>query len=50
MFRSASLPEGDIANEFYFPTPLSQASACDGNLYSIYHNYQKAQPHTISLN
>ena len=22
----------------------SQAAACDGNLYSIYHNYQRALP------
>ena len=30
--------------------PLSQASACDGNMYSICHNYQKALPNTIPLN
>ena len=29
---------------------VSQASACDGNLYSISHNYKKAQPNTLPLN
>ena len=32
------------------PNNVSQASACDGNLYSICHNYQKALPNTIHLN
>ena len=32
------------------PGGVSQASACDGNLYSICHNYQKALPNTIHLN
>ena len=32
------------------PGGVSQASACDGNMYSICHNYQKALPSTIPLN
>ena len=32
------------------PGGVSQASACDGNLYSISHNYKKAQPNTLPLN
>ena len=32
------------------PGGVSQAYACDGNLYSICHDYQKAQPNTIPLN
>ena len=32
------------------PGGVSQASACDGNLYSISHDYRKAQPSTLPLN
>ena len=32
------------------PGGASQASACDGNMYSICHDYQKALPSTIPLN
>ena len=32
------------------PGGVSHASACDGNLYSICHDYQKAQHNTIPLN
>ena len=32
------------------PGGVSQASACDGNMYSICHDYKKAQPYTIPLN
>ena len=39
--------KGPPMNELLY---VSQASACDGNLYSICHNYQKALPNTIHLN
>ena len=32
------------------PAGVSQASPCDGNVYSICHDYKKAQPNTLSLN
>ena len=32
------------------PGGVSQASACDGNVYSICHNYKKVQPYTLPLN
>ena len=32
------------------PGGVSQASACDGNVYSICHDYKKAQPYTLPLN
>ena len=32
------------------PGGVSQASACDGNMSSICHDYKKAQPYTIPLN
>ena len=32
------------------PGGVSQASACDGNLFSICHNYKKVQPYTLPLN
>ena len=32
------------------PGGVSPASACDGNLYSFSHDYQKAQPNTNALN
>ena len=31
------------------PGGVSQASACDGNVYSICHNYKKVQPYTLPL-
>ena len=33
-----------------FKGVLSQASACDGNTYSICHSYKKAEPFTLPLN
>ena len=32
------------------PGGVSQASACDGNTYSICHSYKKAEPFTLPLN
>ena len=32
------------------PGGVSQASACDGNTYSICHSYKKAEPFTVPLN
>ena len=32
------------------PGRVSQASACDGNVYSICHNHEKVQPYTLPLN
>ena len=32
------------------PGEVSRLSACDGNIYSICHNYKKVQPYTLPLN
>ena len=48
--RLAFLEGMKVSCFMLIPGGVSQASACDGNLYSICHNYQKALPNTIHLN
>ena len=49
--RSLAFLEGMKVGCFMLiPGGMSQASACDGNMYSICHDYKKAQPYTIPLN
>ena len=48
--RLAFLEGMEVGCFMLIPGGVSLASACDGNLYSICHDHQKAQPNAILLN
>ena len=48
--RLAFLEGMNVGSFMLIPGGVSQAAACDGNLYSISHSYQRALPNTLPIN
>ena len=48
--RLAFLEGMKVGSFMLIPGGVSQAAACDGNLYSISHSYQRALPNTLPIN